>query len=339
MKKIFSIILCAALLLTTLAFVACNKTEEPNADGEKTTLKLGLGVYTDVSKASNADGDTNGQGQAATTAAAVLVDADGKIVKCVLDTADNTVSYTSDGKAIAVESFKTKYELGYDYNMKAYGAAKEWFEHADAFCALVVGKTVSEVKALVAEGDKGNDEVINAGCTIKINEFVLAIEKAVANAADSAATADSALKLGVATVQKTADATEEKAGENQIEVTAFAAAVGADGKIVAASSDCAQIKFTFDNKGVSTYDLTKTVETKKEKGANYGMAAYGTDLNGDGVVKEWNEQAKIFDDACIGKTASEIAGLMVDNYGSADLQSAGCTVLVNGFVAAASKIG
>ena len=123
------------------------------------------------------------------------------------------------------------------------------------------------------------------------------------------------------------------------EVTAFAAAVGADGKVVAASSDCVQIKFTFDNKGVSTYDLTQTVETKKDKGANYGMSAYGADLNGDGVVKEWNEQAKIFDDACIGKTASEIAGLMVDSYGSADLQSAGCTVLVNGFVAAASKIG
>ena len=70
------------------------------------------------------------------------------------------------------------------------------------------------------------------------------------------------------------------------------------------------------------------------------MSAYGTDLNGDGTVKEWFEQSAAFDAACIGKTAAEIAGLMADNnYGTADLQSAGCTILVNGLVKAASKIG
>ena len=70
------------------------------------------------------------------------------------------------------------------------------------------------------------------------------------------------------------------------------------------------------------------------------MSAYGTDLNGDGTVKEWFEQAAAFDAACIGKTAAEIASLMADNnYGVADLQSAGCTILVTGFVKAASKIG
>jgi hypothetical protein len=36
----------------------------------------------------------------------------------------------------------------------------------------------------------------------------------------------------------------------------------------------------------------------------------------------------------------EIAAMMgEDNYGTADLKNAGCTVLVNGFVKAASKIG
>ena len=58
------------------------------------------------------------------------------------------------------------------------------------------------------------------------------------------------------------------------------------------------------------------------------------------IGKEWNEQAAIFDAQCIGKTAAEVASLKGENnYGSSDLQSAGCTVLVNGFVAAASKIG
>ena len=70
------------------------------------------------------------------------------------------------------------------------------------------------------------------------------------------------------------------------------------------------------------------------------MSAYGQDLNGDGVVKEWNEQAAIFDAACLGKTVNEVKALMgADSYGTADLQTAGCTISISGFVAAAAKIG
>lgn len=332
MKKLLCVLLSALMLLPAFVFSGCGQAE---------TLKFGLGVYTDVSKASDANEDTAGQGKVAITAAAVTVDAAGKIVACVLDTADITVSYTADGKAVANDGFKTKYEQGADYNMKTYGgAAKEWFEQAAAFETVVAGKTLDEVKALVAAENKGNEEVISAGCTIMIHEFVLAIEKAYNNAATSNATADHALKLGTHTEQSTGDATEDKDGQNQIETTFFAAAVDAEGKVVAASSECVQVKFTFDAKGASTYDLNKAVLGKKEAGAGYNMSAYGTDLNGDGVVKEWNEQSAAFDAACIGKTAAEIASLMGENnYGNADLQSAGCTILVNGLVKAASKIG
>ncbi|MBQ7379125.1 MAG: hypothetical protein IJW70_05530 [Clostridia bacterium] len=327
MKKILCALLCALLLLSALTLVSCDKEPE--------TLKFGLGVYTDVTKADSATEDADGQGNVAITAAAVTVDADGKIVSCVLDTADITVKYTAEGKAVANESFKTKYEMGADYGMVAYaGSAKEWFEQADAFMALVKGKTLAEVKALVADGNKGTDEVINAGCTITISDFVLAIEKAYNNAADSNATAENTLKLGIYTEQTCKDATEDAAGQNKVETTLFAAAVDADGKVVAASSDCAQIVFGFDAAGASTYDLTKAAQTKKEQGDNYGMVAYA------GAAKEWYAQAAAFDAACIGKTASEIAGLMgSDNYGNADLKAAGCTVLVNGFVKAAEKIG
>ena len=260
MKKLLCVILSVLMILPAFVFTGCGKAE---------TLKFGLGVYTNVSKASSATEDTAGQGKVAITAAAVTVDAAGKIVACVLDTADITVSYTADGKAIANDSFKTKYEQGTDYNMVTYGgAAKEWFEQADAFAALVSGKTLDEVKALVADANKGTDEVINAGCTIMINEFVLAIEKAYNNAAASDVTAAHTLKLGTHTEQSMGDATEDKDGQNQIETTFFAAAVGTDGKVVAASSECVQVKFTFDAKGASTYDLTKAVVGKKEAGAN-----------------------------------------------------------------------
>ena len=54
----------------------------------------------------------------------------------------------------------------------------------------------------------------------------------------------------------------------------------------------------------------------------------------------WLLQAGAFDAACIGKKAGEVSSLLGENgYGNADLKSAGCTVLVNGFVKAAAKIG
>lgn len=326
MKKIISILAVSAMILTIFAFAGCEK-EEP-------TLNLGLGVYT-TTAVTDATEDKAGQGQATITAAAVLVDNDGKVVKAFIDCADNKVGYTTEGKAVANESFVTKYEAGNDYNMVAYGGAtKEWFEQADAFCALIVGKTATEIKALVAENNKGTDEVISAGCTIDIAEFVNAVDKAIGNASASKATKNDTLKLGVSTTQTTGDATEDKAGSNKVETTFFAAAVNAEGKVVAASSDCVEVTFGFDLAGKSTFDTTTQVLSKKEKGDSYGMKAYA------GAAKEWFEQAAAFDAACIGKTAKDIEGLIgADSKGNADLQAAGCTIDVSGFVKAASKIG
>ena len=332
--------LCALLsVILVIALVSCGGTKDNNNDATE-TLKLGLGTYTTVS-ATNATEDANGKAQSTTTIAAITVDADGKIVACELDAADATVEYTADGKAVAKESFKTKNELGDAYNMKLYaGSALEWYEQADAFATLVAGKKLDEVKSLVAEDNKGTADVINAGCTVTVSEFVLAIENAFNNLIASEATANDTIRLGVATEQSCTDATEDKDGTNQLETTFFAAAVNADNKVVAAYSDCAQVKFTFNAKGESTFDATKAITTKRVAGANYGMSQWGTDLNGDGTVKEWNEQAAIFDTNCIGKTAAEIASLQGDNnYGNSDLQTAGCTILVNGFVKAAAKIG
>lgn len=322
MKKILCLAL-VALLATSSVLTGCTSKAK--------TVKFGAGVYASAPSAVDATEDKDGSGKIDVTAAAVTVDADGKIVACQLDTASYTVKFTFDGKAVADE-FKTKYEMGTDYNMVAYGGAKkEWFQQADAFEKVVAGKNLDEIKALVAEGNKGTDEVINAGCTIMINEFVAAIEKAY-NAAGTEVAEDAALKVSFATEQSLADATEEKDGSNKIEAYVFASAKDKDGKIVAASSDCLEASFTFNAAGASTLDTTKEVLTKKEKGENYGMVAYG------GAEKEWFQQAAAFDAACIGKTNEEIAGLMgEDGKGSSDLQTAGCTIYVNGFVKAATK--
>lgn len=339
MKKLICALLSILMILSMLAFVGCDKKDDSKGDdttdAKAETLKFGFGVYVGTPSATNATEEKDGQAKASITAAVVTLDADGKIVACALDTVENTVKYTADGKAVANDSFKTKYEAGKDYNMVAYGgAAKEWYEQADAFKGVVIGKTVAEVKALVADGNKGTDEVVKAGCTIMIHEFVNAIEKACKNADDSNVTANETLKLGLFTAQTCTDATEEKDGKNQVETTIFAAAFNADNKVVAAASDCVQIAYTFNEKGESTFDATKAVSTKKEQGDNYNMKTYG------GAAKEWYEQAAAFDAACAGKTVAEIGGFVgSDNYGNADLKAAGCTILVDGFVKAAAKLG
>ena len=323
MKKGLILGLCLIMVISVL-FVGC---------GEK-TLKFGSAVYVSTPAVTDATADKDGSGKMDVTVAAVTVDANGKIVACALDTMSNTVNFTADGKAKAAAEIKTKYEQGAGYNMVAYGGAKkEWFEQADAFEALVAGKTLEEVKALVAEGNKGNADVVNAGCTIMIHEFVFAIEKAYNAAKESNVTANDTLKVTAVTDVTTADATEDKDGSSKVATTVFAAAVNAEKKVVAASSDCVEYSFTFNTKGASTLERIEAVASKKEQGANYGMVAYG------GAKKEWFEQAAAFDAACIGKTATEIAGLMgEDGKGVADVQTAGCTIYVSGFVKAASKI-
>ena len=328
MKKIFSLILVAAM---ALAMVGCGSSKE--------ALKFGMGVSANIDNASNADGDTDGEGQITSTVAAVLVNSEGKIVKCEIDAAQNKIAYTAEGKYIANDGFKTKYEQGFDYNMVAYSdATKEWFEQVDAFETVVIGKTIDEVKAMVVDGGSGNDEVVKAGCTIKIAEFVGAVEKAVANAASSNATEDASLQLGVITEQSGSDASEEAEGENTLDTTYAAAAIDKDGKVIVADVDTLSFSFTFDTKGQSTVDTSAALRTKAEMGTDYGMAAYGNDKNGDGVVKEWNEQAKAFVETSVGKTASEISGMMNgEGYGSDDVQKAGCTIHVTSFVEALTK--
>lgn len=308
MKRILSMILVAALMLSVLAFVGCNKKEE--------TLKLGLGVYT-TAQVTNASEDQNGSATENSVVAAVLVDSEGKIVKCVIDSTDGTVAYTADGKALANDSFTTKNEQRTADGMGR--ATQEWYAQAEDFCALAEGKTLSEVKNSV---DGSNEKIA----------FVSALEKAVNGALDSNATAKDSLKIGVSTAQNTKDAKGEANGYNQLETTFFAAAVNGEGKIVAAKAECVQVDFTFDINGVSKFDTARAILGKYEQGNDYDM------LEG-GAIKEWYAQADAFCAACIGKTVSEVTSLMgEDNHGTADIKAAGCTILVDGFVKAASKI-
>jgi len=336
MKKFLSVALIVLMVLTT--FVACN-------GGDKTSpVKFGLGVYTVYGDVTNADGETNGSGEVIATVAAVLVDADGKIVKCDIDCADLSVGYTSAGVAVVADEFKTKYELGTNYGMTAYGTdlngdgvVKEWFEQIDIFENAIAGKTLDEAKALVVNGYQAVEDVQTAGCTMGVGDYIKAVEKAYANATESAATSADALKVGVKVSADTADATAEADGTIEVEISVAAAATN-EGKVTACATDVVAASFSFDATGKATTDIAAGFATKLELGANYGMAAYGTDLNGDGVVKEWFEQAAAFNAACLGKNADEIAALVVNGYQAVEeIQTAGCTMGVGDIAAAIVK--
>ncbi len=334
MRKILSLFLAALMVLSVASFSGC---------GEAATLKFGMGVYASYGDITSADGDTNGTGEVVATVAAVLLDENGKIVKVALDTADNTVEYTSGGAAVAGE-FATKNELGDNYNMAAYGAdlngdgkVLEWYAQADAFEAACAGKTLDEVKALLGDdGYHAGEELAAAGCTIGVTDFIFAVEKAVANAKDSAATANDTLSVGVITAQINEDATAEAEGVSELEIN-FVAAAKKDGKVTAMATDVLVAAFGFDAKGAATTDTTAALTTKNELGDNYYMAAYGADLNGDGKVLEWYAQADAFSAACVGLDANGIAALVVNGYGVESLQTAGCTIGISDMVNAAVK--
>ncbi len=347
MKKILSLALVLVMVLSVAALVGCSGDKEP-AGNDAATLKFGLGVVSNYGEAKDADGETNGAGEFNTTAVAVLLDAEGKIAAIDLDTAQIKTAWTSEGKVVATEDLRTKYDKGTDYNMAAFGkkhdgsegAVKEWNEQADAFMATAKGKTLAEVKAFMAEDGYAQGDLATAGCTINVADFVSALEKAVNSAAESKATAEN--KLAVALVSdaehSSKDATEDAAGLSQVDTTISAVVTDAEGKVVVAKTDCVQGKMPFDVAGKSTLDATAEVKTKLELGADYGMAAYGKKHDGsEGAVKEWNEQAAAFDAALVGKTATEFAGFAgEDGYATGDLVTAGCTMAIGDMIAAAT---
>ena len=319
---------------TTEATTEATTAEETTTEAETTAaaggLKTGMAIVSSMESSKDA-GEKDGNAQVDSTVAAVVVDADGKIVKCVLDVAQNKMAFTAEGKVIMKDEFKTKQELKEEYNMKpASGIGKEWYEQAAAMEEFVIGKTAAEVKGIaVDEDNKPTDADLAAGCTMAVGDFIEAISQAAESAADLGTQEGDKLGLGVVTVmnEHTKDATADAEGQCEAYSTYVATTTGADGKITASIIDCTQGVIKFDATGKITSDLTTGVKTKKQKGEEYGMRA------ASGIGKEWFEQAAAMEEFMIGKTADEVKGIAVDEDNrptDADL-TAGCTMSIGDF--------
>ena len=295
MKKTIALILALCL---TLALVACG--EKQPAAPQEAEYKLGMGIVLnmDSSKAENAQVDA--------TVAAVVLDAEGKIVSCRIDVAQNKMKVVG-GAVDTAATFKTKMELGSAYGMAGKvdnnddGVMLEWDAQAKAFEEYVVGKTAAEVEGIQTQEAKGHliavdEALLKAGCSMQITDFVAAVVKACKDEQAQTFKTAATFTLGVAAAtvaDESTAAAADKDGEVKM-YTDFAAAVVADGKILAAITDAVQPKIAVNTLG----DIVEKsfVATKRELKEDYNMAKYGAsmDNNGDGKVLEWYVQADAF---------------------------------------------
>lgn len=329
MKKLFVLLLA---LVMVLALTSCGGTQPTTAGetstngaemttaGEMTTaapaagdVKTGLAVVTSVSKSKDA-GENDGLAQADSIVVGVLVDADGRILECVIDAVQTKVNFDKAGKVVTAKDmvFGSKTDLGDAYGMKqASSIGKEWYQEAQALADYVVGKTVEEVKGIAVD-DKGvpTDADLASSVTIKIGGFVDAIEKAVKNATVLGAKAGDKLGIGTkTTIDKSADATAEK--EGLVQAYSFYVLASFQGETVtSAIIDSTQAKVNFDTTGKITSDLQATVATKLELGDAYGMKQASK------LGKEWNEQALAFAYYVSGKTVEEVKGTALSETGA-----------------------
>ena len=336
MKRILAVLLCVIMVV---AAVACAPAEKE--------YKLGMGVVvsTDSSKTGNAQVDA--------TVATVVTDADGKIVACRIDVAQNKMTVT-DGAVDTAKTFETKMELGSRYGMEGKvdnngdGVMLEWDAQAKAFEAYVVGKTVAEVEAIKTQEAGGHqiavdEALLSAGCSMQITDFIAAVAKACKDEQGVAFKTAAEFTLGVAAKTAAADSKAATAEENGLVAmyTDFACAVVADGKVIATLNDAIQPKITIDAAGEIVEKAFKG--TKRELKEGYNMAAYGSDNDGDGRVLEWYLQSAEFSKYVAGKTAAEIAALETKevnaHFVSADdaLISAGCTMQITGIMAVVAQ--
>lgn len=317
MKKILAVGLAG---LMAVGFAACSssndsgKNEDTNKDAVA-TVKTGYAISSEIKE------DEYNKSETAleidSVCAAVLVDADGKIIDVKIDEAQTKPDLKKDNGDVS--DLRTKLEKKEDYGMKsASPIGKEWYEQAEAFEAWAKGKTAEEVKAGIGEDGYASDADLKAGCTIYANGFATVTAKAVENATDCGAKATDTLKLGM-TTSKYYESNETNL---QYDTDYAIVTVDADGKVTSCIIDASQAKCTIAD-GKFTVEKG-AFKSKKELGDDYAMKSASP------IGKEWYEQAAAYEQWCIGKTADEIKGCYGEDMSASDADlKAGCTITIS----------
>ena len=344
MKRIIALLsltLCLSLLCgcagTTVVYTdcTCDGVHETTAVTTATTepvvtegaVKTGLAVMASA-KITDATAEEAGKLTYDVSLVAVLVDDEGVIVDCIIDSLGTEVTFDATGVITggAAGEVLTKNELGFDYNMELYtngAAVGEWFEQAAALAQFTKGKTVEEVFAAIdSETGLATDVDLATSATIKLGGYVAALEAAVQNAKHLGAQAGDELKL--ATINAVTDAAA-------LNCDAVALTLK-DGVITSCFIDSLQAEATINADGTAVAGNTKT---KNQLGFDYNMELY---TNG-AAVGEWFEQAASFCAYVTGKTPAEVANIAIDESTvptEVDLVTS-VTIKIGGFQALIAK--
>jgi len=341
MKKRTALLLAALLAVGSLT--ACGGNGGNAGASSDAKVKIGLGATTSFSSSKSIGEEDHGSvrtdsnAQADITVATVMLDAEGKILQCVMDVVQVKATIADNGEMTTdpTTTFKTKKELGPDYNMKpASPIGKEWDEQAAIFETWCVGKTADEVATGVDETGYPSDDTLKTGCTIHASAFVTAVSRACASAVETEATANDVLGLGMtAELSSYAAATAEEAGKVQAYVNYAAVAQNAEGKISFVLIDSIQATSTWGADGVLTTDTTEP-KTKYEKQFDYGMQVASSLEKG-----EWFQQIDVFKSFITGKTADEVAAIATDDsgYPADDTLKTGCTMKIAAYKTCVGK--
>lgn len=136
--------------------------------------------------------------------------------------------------------------------------------------------------------------------------------------------------LGVVTAVGSSSEAGDSDGRAQVDSTAVAVLVDADGVIVDVEIDAAQTRIDFDNTGALTTDLGADQRTKKEQGDDYNMRG------NSGIDAEWFEQIESLEDLIRGNTLDEVLGFEQEDGKLVDATSS-VTITVTGYLAALEK--
>ena len=282
------------------------------------------------------------------TIASVVLDEEGRIVVCRIDAIQNKFILYEYG-TFEITNFKTQRELGYDAGLSKYGQSiignatvKEWFEQADAFEAWCIGKTIDEVKNKPTQNMSNGhiisaeDDLLNAGCTIDVTNFVDAVVKAGNDDQKMAFKTSGDIKLGLGVESyDIGSAAASYNSEGCIYIKSeFAASAVVDGKIVASLNDVITATVYFNETGIIT--RTQYRGTNRELKEDFRMSAFGNSTIGNTIVKERYLQSAAFSTHVVGMTAADVAAMptQLASNGyiiSADdeLLTAGCTISID----------
>ena len=322
MRKVLSLMLCVAMLLSCVAFASAEET-----------VKTGLSVIVNLTSSKNATAEANGVAHSNIQLIAVTVDANGVIDDCVIDYIQAKINFNAAGEIVTEKGtvFASKIELDDAYGMrKASPIGAEWDEQANAFAAYCVGKTAEQLQG-IALNEQGQAVDVIASCTLTADEFLPGVLDAIAKAEHRGAKAGDVLKLAqYSTASNSKDATETADGQTQVYTHVGMFTLNGD-VITSAYIDAVQATVKFNAQGKITTDLTAAVLTKNELKEGYGMK------NISPIGKEWYEQAAGFCAFITGKTLNEAIAIAV-NPGETDVVSS-CTIGTDGFLQLIVKAG